>query len=84
MNDEVRYKTSSIQMRPHLYTSINHIVEYRPWLLYLWSSYFSVERYLPGRCSLLTNTHTVHQSNEQTDDARREDDDANIPDKFPS
>ena len=37
---------------------------------------------LPGGCSLLTNTHTVDQSDEQTDDARGQDDDADVPERL--
>ena len=37
---------------------------------------------LPGGCSFLTNTHTVDQSDEQTDDARSQDDDADVPERL--
>ena len=37
-------------------------------------------QYLPGVC-FLTNTHTVYESDKQTDDAESEDDNADVPEK---
>ena len=37
-------------------------------------------QYLPGGC-FLTNTHTVNESDKQTDDAECQDDDADVPEK---
>ena len=38
-------------------------------------------QYLPGGGCFLTNTHTVYESDKQTDDAECEDDNADVPEK---
>ena len=38
-------------------------------------------QYLPGGGCFLTNTHTVYESDKETDDAECEDNNANVPEK---